>query len=88
MQYDYDRWSALTGRSALDQVMAMSAAAYVGRLPHPMDPKPVVTHKLVKVRSMVDNRYHNGKCVAIGDVIELPADEARGWIALRWAEAA
>jgi hypothetical protein len=88
MHHDYDGWPSLTGRSALDQVMAMSAAAHVGRFPHPMDPKPVVTHKLVKVRSMVDNRYHNGKCVAIDDVIELPADEAHGWIKFKWAEAA
>lgn len=88
MQYDYDRWPPLTGRSALEQVMAMSAAAHVGRLPHPMDPKPVVTHKLVKLRSMVDNRYHNGKCVAVGDLIELPADEASGWVKFKWAEVA
>ena len=43
---------------------------------------------LMKLRSMIDNRFHNGKCVAIGDLIELPADEARGWIALRWAQLA
>jgi hypothetical protein len=88
MATDYDRWPALTGRGAREQVMAMSVAAHVGRLPHPTDPKPVVTHKLVKVRSMVDNRYYNGKYVAIGDVIELPADEASGWIKLKWAAAA
>jgi hypothetical protein len=87
MSYD-DRWPALTGRSALEQVMAMSAAAHVGRLPHPMDPKPVVTHKLVTLRSMVDNRYHNGRCVQIGDLIALPADEALAWVRFKWAEAA
>ena len=68
--------------------MAMSAAAHVGRLPHPMDPKPIVTHKLVKVRSMVNNRFYNGKCVAIGDLIELPADEASGLVKFKWAEVA
>lgn len=75
--------------SALEQVMALSTAEFTGKLPHPLDRTPQVKHPKVRVRSLVSNRFGpDGRVVQAGQVIELPADEARGWIALRWAEAA
>ena len=55
----------------------------------PTAPPVQVKHPLVKVRSLVDNRFGpDGNVVQAGQVFELPSPEAAGWIALRWAEAA
>jgi hypothetical protein len=75
--------------SALEKVMALSAAQFTGTLPHPLDRTPQVKHPNVRVRALVSNRFGpDGRVVQVGQVIELPSPEAAGWIALRWAEAA
>jgi hypothetical protein len=75
--------------SALEKVMALSTAQFTGKLPHPLDRTPQVKHPKVRVRSLVANRFGpDGRAVQVGQVLELPAPEAAGWIALRWAEAA
>ena len=75
--------------SALEKVMALSTAQFTGKLPHPLDRTPQVKHPKVRLRSLVSNRFGpDGKVVQAGQVFELPAPEAAGWIALRWAEAA
>jgi hypothetical protein len=83
--------------SALEKVMALSVAATVGTLPEgklpplngPGPERETLRLPLVKVRSLVSNRYGpDGKCVEAGQLLELRADEARGWIQHGWAQAA
>ena len=75
--------------SALEKVMALSTAQFTGKLPHPLDRTPQVKHPKVRLRSLVSNRFGpDGRVVQVGQVLELPADEARGWIQLKWAELA
>lgn len=83
--YDHDdRWSPLT--RALTPNVGTFPEAKLPPLNGPGPERETLRLPLVKVRSLVSDRYHHGKCVAIGDVIELPAHEARGWTQLGWAE--
>jgi hypothetical protein len=92
MATDHDRWPSLIGRAMFPD------GGPVGTLPPPTlpplngSPRPdrdaeMKRHPLVKVRSLVSDRYHNGRRVSVGDVIALPAPEARAWVRLGWAEA-
>jgi hypothetical protein len=84
---DEDRWTPL------QRAMALSVAQTVGTLPAgklpplngPGPERETLRLPLVKVRALVSNRYHTGRCVQVGDIIELRADEARGWIQHGWA---
>jgi hypothetical protein len=72
--------------TALEQVMAISVARTVGKLPHPLDRTPQVKHPLVTVRALTGDRYYQGRVPAPGEVITLPDYEAAAWVRLGWAE--
>jgi hypothetical protein len=87
---DTDRWTPL------QRAMALSVAQTVGTLPQaklpplngPGPERETLRLPLVKVRSLVSNRYGpDGKCVEAGQLLELRADEALGWIQHSWAAA-
>jgi hypothetical protein len=83
--YDHDdRWSPLM--RALTPNIGALPEAKLPALNGPAPERETLRLPLVKVRSLVRDRYHNGRCVQVGDIIELRADEAHGWIQHGWAE--